>query len=166
MDRLFALPDLSSDAPVSGTLSASRLGVLSEHAAISKLLAVGWHVAVPVVDDDGVDLVVNYRHKVQVRGTRATTPNAVNCWVFSYSKRYGYRHDGSRRPRPTQMAADFLLCHAAPIDAWWVVPREWLHEAGLRPDATGFSLNSDPLHRTKYASLSWRCRDAWDLLEP
>lgn len=46
-------------------------GTIAEHLAIAELLRRGHRVAVPVVDDDGVDLLVDYRIKVQVKSSAA-----------------------------------------------------------------------------------------------
>lgn len=49
--------------------SSMAAGVAAEHLAIAELLLRGHAVAKPVVDEDGVDLVVDYRYRVQVKSS-------------------------------------------------------------------------------------------------
>ena len=166
--RLFALPDPIPGGTTEALLedfgpSTTLRGALSEMAAIQHLLEMGYKVAVPVVDDDGVDFVVNYHHTAQVKSSRRQQSTS---WMFNYSTGATYRADGSRlyRRRPTHAA--FFICHAVPIDAWWVIPRERLAEAGFSLESgQGFTLSSDPQIRSKYSRLAAECRDAWELLE-
>lgn len=138
-------------------------GALSERAAIDVMLRLGFKVAVPIVDDDGVDLVVNYRHTVNVKSSRRRGKPG-HTWVFN-SGRVVYRADGSRRYSTRPPTAGFIICHAVPIDAWWIVPRERLEAAGHGRGDYAFSLSSAPRYRTKYSAIAADCRDAWHLLE-
>lgn len=49
-------------------------GCAAEHRAIAELLERGHQVAKPVVDNDGVDLVVDYRIKVQIKSSTYLRP--------------------------------------------------------------------------------------------
>ena len=163
--RLFPLPEpmtVAVDGEPSASAQSTLNGALSEQAAIDRLLRLGYKVAVPVIDDDGVDLVVNYRHTVQVKSTQHINRGGQS-WVFSAARAW-YRGGSLYKYATKPGTATFFVCHAVPIDAWWVVPRQQLHEAGWPPAGLGFSLVSDPVRRTKYAALSAACRDAWHLL--
>lgn len=72
-----------SVAPV----STSAAGMATEMEVIAELLRRGRKVAVPVVDDDGVDLVVDYRWRVQVKFSSLTSPNGVPILCVSRNVR-------------------------------------------------------------------------------
>lgn len=139
-------------------LRAQR-GCVAEHRAIVALLERGHKVAVPVVDDDGVDLIVDYRLTVQVKSTSLAGPT----WQFALGGGY-YGADGIRAYRQPP-DAHIALCFAETIQTWWVVPMRWLREAGLRSTTMGFSLAWPVRRRTQYAALSSTCREAWHLLD-
>lgn len=168
--RLFALPEPEPDAWEArlddfGPTTTLR-GALSEMRAIQVLLERGFKVAIPVVDDDGVDMVVNYRRTVQVKSSaRMGHAGRFPSWHFGFTASWNYRKDGSRSYRPQSATADFWVCHAVPVDAWWIVPREALLETGFRvKPGSAFSLSTEPTNQRKYGALSARCRDAWELL--
>ena len=137
----------------------TRTGCISEHLAIAELLQRGHTVAVPVVDDEGIDLIVDYRTTVQVKS--GSQQGVGNSWNFSigHSK---YKANGARHYRRCLEAQVFIF-HAVPIAAWWIIPTRWILEAGIG-ECIGISLTASP-GKTKYGNLSRTCRDAWDLLK-
>lgn len=158
--RLFPVPD-SEQASVGGLVSSSAVGAISEHLAIAKLLESGHRVAIPVVDDDGVDMVVNYGVTVQIKAKSRPVANSVYAFSLDRSR---YRADGSRRPNDRKLTtAEVLICHGVEHGAWWVIPVEWLRATGWDAQHSGFSLSLDPRHKSKYADLSRTCRDRWDV---
>jgi hypothetical protein len=164
-DRLF---DLTSYAPAveeseARLVPGTRTGCISEHLAIVELLKRGHKVAVPVVDDEGIDLVVDYRTTVQVKSANNPQRSGQgNAWVFSLGG-VKWKANGAKNYR-RPLEAQVHMFHAVTADAWWIVPTQWLLEAGLGESTMGISLTLNP-GRSKYASLSRTCRDAWDLLK-
>lgn len=84
---------------------------MSESLAVAKLLAEGHKVAQPVVDDDGVDLVVDYSTLVQVKGAGQFDRSGFINVTISYN--------GKPYLRPH---VHVLIVHARNIDQWWVLP--------------------------------------------
>lgn len=72
---LFEVAAVAGGVDAGVTTSAS--GMATQMEVVAELLRRGHKVAVPVVDDDGVDLVVNYCVKVQVKFTSVTNPNGI-----------------------------------------------------------------------------------------
>lgn len=101
-------------------VESSAYGKIAELRAIDELIRRGHKVAIPVVDDDGVDLVVDYRTTVQVK----TSHRRLMETAPGYS--YGAFSWGSGRNR--EFRADIYLLHAAGAtgDRWWVVPADVL----------------------------------------
>lgn len=132
--------------------SCSAVGLLGEQLAIVELMRRGHKVAVPIVDDDGVDLVVNYRLRVQVKSSGLQRVEPKRGYVY-----YQYAWSQLNRSRGK---CDFFLLHALAVDGadrWWVVP------AGAMP------LRND-LRFTADASKGWGLRlavyeNAWGLLD-
>jgi hypothetical protein len=116
--RLFAVAELPQAEVVSGT---AAVGAAAEHEAISVLLRRGLKVAVPVVDDDGVDLVVGYRVAVQVKYTAQTTRDG--CPLLCVA-RWVRRH-ASEQPvwKPFPAHVDVLMVLVEGV-GWYVIPRE------------------------------------------
>ena len=135
-------------------IHVSAIGASSEHLAVAKLLSLGHKVAIPVVDDDGVDLVVNYRLAVQVKSRQE--PINGTSYVFNFNRSRG------RGPRPLS-AADVWICHGVKDDAWWVLPTAWIMEAGGGNGSLSLSLVVQ--RQSKNAELSGVCREAWHLLD-
>jgi hypothetical protein len=145
-------------------LSSSHKGALSEFAAIVELMRRGHKIAVPLVDDDGVDLIVDYHVKVQVKSSAAPLRKGES-WQFGFT-RGRYLADGSRIYEQHRLGADVLICHAVPIDAWWIIPIERLREFGFGVEMKhAISLSANPLINSRYAALATECRDAWDVFE-
>lgn len=103
----------------------NNIGSATEHLTIAKLLELGYRVAVPVVDDDGVDLVVNYHFRVQVKCSRLhdMQPGAYPYWTFK---------------SPTGWRADVYIFRGVsePIDRWWITPHATLEANGLPSTVT------------------------------
>lgn len=145
----------------------SALGGAAQFRAASELLERGHRVAVPIVDDDGVDLVVDYHWRVQVKSANRVLKGTVSSFAFQLHHSGGARRRAGdervRGRRHPMFAADFFVCYARPIGAWWIVPRDWLLQAGFTERNSAFSLTADPQNRTQYAWLSVEARDAWHL---
>lgn len=112
----------------------------------------GYKVAVPVCDDDGVDLIVNYRTTVQVKKMR---PNGT-------AGGFKVKLMDRRARLQTVYRADVFALYAEPLDSWWLIPSQVLNDLrGFRYELT---LSPDPQKRSKNAPLSaWR--DAWSVFE-
>jgi hypothetical protein len=156
--RLFELPPLPAVVGES-RLSSSMLGGMAELEAVLALARRGHKVARPVVDDDGIDLIVDYRICVQVKSSSGGQEGAV----YSFSFGSGRDRRAYARGQRADIRADFVLCFASDIAVWWVVPRAWLYEAGYESSRRGFSLSANPNLQTKYGGLAVRCREAWHL---
>lgn len=128
--------------------ATAHLGAVSEHLVIAKLLALGHRVAIPVVDDDGVDLVVDYRRTVQVKSSMAA--NVHN----------GHRFHVFTDPK-NRWKADYFVFHGRGElpDTFWVVPGGVLREENV---GQSVSLHPDKGGRS---SRFARYIDAWHLLE-
>lgn len=143
---LFEVVDAVAPVDVSG-IGSSADGAVAEHEAIARLLSLGHKVAVPVVDDDGVDLIVNYRVPVQVKWTSQNDPAGFPRMQLG---RWVRAHPGAPKRFRGAIAPHVLvvLVRVARV-GWYVVPADRLR--GLRNVSFG------------------RCRDewreAWDLFE-
>jgi PD-(D/E)XK endonuclease len=106
---------------------AVALGKAAEMDAIGRLLRLGHRVAVPVCDDDGVDLVVDYRVTVQVKST--------GCFAGPHgypmvSLQKGRRGQRSRGGSVVRSHVDVFAVYAVDV-GWWVIPREAMPRTGL-----------------------------------
>lgn len=154
-ERLFVAADYAAAALGPRTHRTKQAsGQITEHEAIVKLLRLGHQVAVPVVDDDGVDMIVNYKHLVQVKSQHTQSQASGTSWIFQYAG-----------PRRREVRADMFIFHAAPIDAWWVIPTAVLLEFGIGTRQTGLSLSTLPQRAYKHRHLSETYRDAWHLFD-
>lgn len=137
-------------------LSPSRdaaIGVAAENLAISVLLRRGHKVAVPVVDDDGVDLIVDYRLRVQVKSSsrRVVTTNPP----YSYA---AYMFSGLNK---SLGKVEFFLFHGVGddgTDRWWVVPAAAL--AGCGPSV---NIYEGSVRGTSARLMAYE--NAWELLD-
>lgn len=131
------------------------------HLAIAELLKRGHKVAVPVVDDDGVDLVVDYHVKVQVKSAN-TSVSTGTVWRFGIGGGY-YRKNGElisyRGTDP-----DILMAYAHPIHTWWICPFQWLYDTGLMRREGVVSVSLGARNGTRGAPISRACLNAWHLL--
>jgi hypothetical protein len=112
-NRLFALPlaPVSSSTVSAAGLESNRIGRVAEHLAIARLLELGHKVAVPVVDDDGVDLVVDYSVKVQVKSSGFVAPD-------------GYLQVALANSRKVRYSADVFLFYNRLVGAFYVFPAD------------------------------------------
>lgn len=69
---MFEVPELVVEVGENEWLAHSRFGRAAEFLAMAELLERGHKVAQPIVDDDGVDIVVNYGTRVQVKASSQT----------------------------------------------------------------------------------------------
>ena len=112
---------------------------------LAALLIERGHSVAQVLVDDGIDLVVDYCIKVQVKTTSVTNVGGaprVGFDTHSHVKRDRPGYYRGLNPRVDILAAKFR-----PTGAWWFIPRDIL---GDRPCVT---LNKKVAHY----------RDAWEL---
>ena len=102
---LFAPPNTI----VQTAIPASLVGAAAQFMLAGKLMALGHRVAVALVDDDGVDLIVNYRTLVQVKSS-------------------GYRERRDQLSVDLGIAphVDAVALHANDNGSWWIVPAHLL----------------------------------------
>jgi hypothetical protein len=133
--RLF---DLEPHVPASVAGPINRAAYAAEQELISRLLLMGCHVAVPVVDDDGVDLIVDYRIKVQVKTTAQR--NSSGALVLRMANRRASERKRENRGW-LRDHVDVLAVKAIDSGAWWFIPADAargrsgsfsLHERGGR----------------------------------
>jgi hypothetical protein len=117
-ERLFeTAPDDAEAGQDEQDTNYQRLGVAAELMAISKLMFAGHHVAQPVTDDDGVDLIVDYRTLVQVKST-----GHQNNGVFQVGLESSRVRERRAAPQGLKPHVDVLLVYARDIESWWVIP--------------------------------------------
>lgn len=92
------------------------LGISAEMLLTARLLELGLKVAIPVTDDDGIDLIVNYGIKVQVKSTAYRRQNG-HIRVKNYR---GSR--GGRAMIATHV--DIIAVYARDTRTWWFIPRD------------------------------------------
>ncbi len=115
--RVFDAAPVALNELVSSRETATAYGAVAEHLAIAKLLRRGHKVAIPVTDDDGVDLVVDYSIRVQVKNAhrRKFSPNGVTYDKFAWSCKSAWSR------------ADVFLLHGLEPNGdsrWFVVPSD------------------------------------------
>lgn len=115
MDSLFDVASAAVNGRTTASADCSAYGAVAEHLAIVELLRREHSVAIPVVDDDGVDLVVNYQLRVQVKNCQRTKLTPVPGYTYS---RFAWSS------RQLWEKADVFLFHALDDgrSRWWVVP--------------------------------------------
>ncbi len=160
-DRLFDIPAHVEDSPSARRVpktNPSTLGAIAEQEAILQLVKRGYPVAVPVVDDEGVDLIVNYRITVQVKSTNRTEKGGryrVGLWSG--------RNDG-KRVSGLRDHVDCLVVRAPVEDAWLVIPRAALEATNAyRVDALSFHVHPNTSGTPAGALASYR--DRWDVFD-
>jgi hypothetical protein len=79
--------------------------------AIANLLELGHKVAVPVVDDDGVDLVIDYHLRANVKSCARLLGDR---WEFEFK--------ATRKKVRVPIRVDFFFLYALDVDAWWIIP--------------------------------------------
>lgn len=130
---IFALPELEHEDARAG--NPLRDGRVSEQLAIARLLTLGHHVAVPVIDDDGVDLIVNYRLKVQVKSSSLRDGGERVFYRFATAPmRSGGRRDAH---------VDVYVLHGRDTDEWWVVSAANLRTMASFSRSPGSTLDKD-----------------------
>jgi hypothetical protein len=128
---LFALPAAPILEP-NKLVSRQTLGRIAELRAEIHLLERGHKVARPGTDDDGVDLIVDYRAAVQVKSRNGMTlSRGRGCWEFDVRLEKKPQGGNEVRRRSFEHIAVFI-CHAHEIDAWWIIPA-----AALPPNGVG-----------------------------
>jgi hypothetical protein len=147
-DALSPVPEANGRVERRGRDTIAK-GAASEVAAIGRLLALGHRVAIPFVDDHGVDLVVNYRVVVQVKGREA---QQVAGMTYNFSLKRLQQPELRRH-------LDVFLFHAQDIDVWWVVPRAALDELGV---VSNVCLGTT--YASRFRDLD-RFREAWEFFD-
>jgi len=127
------------------------LGKASEYELTAELLRRGHNVAIPVVDDHAVDLVVNYRLRVQVKSSQR---NRQGGYSFSGGVASGSLLRGS---------AEIFVLYGRGPDVWWIIPRSALERCA--GDAKGIGLNPKPTSRSGKSTELNEWIDAWHLFE-
>lgn len=130
----------------------SAYGAVAEHLAVVELLRRGHRVAIPVVDDDGVDLVVNYSLRVQVKNATRLPIEPKPGFVY---EKFAWR---SKR---SWSEADIFMLHGVDtgVSRWWIVPAEHLIGAGA-----SLALYVGGTRRMTSLQTAVRsCEDAWGL---
>jgi PD-(D/E)XK endonuclease len=111
---------LTSPSDTNG-VGTSAMGSVAEMLLIAELLKRGHKVALPVVDDDGVDLVVNYRIAVQVKSKGFRNPGgAISILVRDHRDKSRRRDRLKKGLRPH---VDILAVYATDVATWWHIPR-------------------------------------------
>lgn len=132
-------------APASAPPQLTRAaGASSEMLVVSRLLLLGHRVALPVLDDDGVDLVVNHRTTVQVK-------SAANV------RHGGYLFCGGHGLPLLRDHVDVVVLHGREGDHWWVIPTAVLRNAGVGKTVRIPVPGVDPRRPPRFAE--WL--DAW-----
>ena len=148
MEGLFMLAP-QEVVPSTTGLSSGAIGAVSEHLVVARLLDLGRRVAIPVVDDDGVDLVVDYRTTVQVK---SSVCGAGETYRFAFT---------TRRPN----RADVFVLHGRDPEAWWIVPGDVIRSYGGAA-AISIALNPCAAPRRKHRFTEcWEYRDAWHVFD-
>jgi len=115
---------------------------------VAILLRRGHKVAVPVVDDDGVDLIVDYAWTVQVKSRQRMPPGRTPHLTLAQT---GTRRNlaGVARTRRSAVRPHVdVFAIWVESAGWWVIPREAMSE---------WSITLGP---------QFDCyRDGWDLFE-
>lgn len=74
-------------------MNESQLGALGEHLVIAELLQRGFHLATPIVDVDGYDLLAgitpNQYHRIQIKTSRLpiVRPDAPEAASYQFNSR-------------------------------------------------------------------------------
>ena len=135
-------------------VSSTAYGKIAEHSAIADLLARGHSVFVPIADDEGVDLIVNYRTTVQVKNAMRGTRYAGPSGSYGYEALAWSSHrTASRRP---WTEADVFMLHAH--GDWFIVPADALKGRGTTLQVYFGSRRHE---RETVAVILNRYRDAW-----
>lgn len=112
--QLFEVPEAERASRVG--VSTSAVGMASQMDVVATLLRLGHKVAVPVVDDDGVDLVVDYRWKVQVKFTSLVSANGLP--ILAATRMVRARKGGVVKWRTVAAHVDVLVCVVAGVGVY------------------------------------------------
>lgn len=160
-ERLFDIPADVEDSDLARddvAITSSSFGAIAEQEAIVELVKRGHRVAVPVVDDHGVDLVVNYRTPVQVKAT-TTRMGSGHVMVSLFSgKESGEKVPGLRQH------VDALIVRLPVEDAWFIFPRVVLEEVNAYRK-TGLAFHLNPHGTRGISRMLASYRDRWDVFD-
>jgi hypothetical protein len=116
--RLFDLPAIEQGKQ-GDTARYQALGISAEMLLVSRLLELDHKLAIPVTDDDGIDVIVNYRTTVQVKSSGKRTDSGC-LQVSLQTTRAAERHRSHGQLRPH---VDVLAVYARDTRSWWFIPR-------------------------------------------
>jgi hypothetical protein len=156
MDRLFDIGVIRIGPP---QMDAQRIGTVAEIRATAELLSRGHSVAIPVIDE-GVDLVVDYSIKVQVKASGQRTPHGAV--MVSLAQRA--RNASGTRAKPLNDLVDVLLVMATDTGSWWVIPRSALEMAGAI-GRRNLVLSEHVQRNGQHTSVLSGWLDAWSVFE-
>ena len=132
-------------------LSAKQVGELAEARFLAKATALGFKVAKPFGDSGAYDLIVEgggrlVRVEVKSACAARETGNGYTVSTYYQPLKRGY----------SLAEADFLAVHVPPVDAWYIIPVERLHNVK--------SMRVYPDRATTRSR--WEVfREAWELME-
>jgi hypothetical protein len=160
-DRLFDIPVVEDVDGSCGPSSVSHqvIGKVAELRAEENLWLRGHKVAHPGTDEDGVDLIVNYRIAVQVKATSSS--QRPGQWLVGLNSMRASERSVKGTIRDH---VDVLLVHAFPINAWWCIPRSALN-ATNGYQVSGLALHEVASSTRGNAQLLSSYRDRWDIFE-
>ncbi len=139
----------------------ASVGKAVEMEVVARLIAAGHQVAIPVVDNEGVDLIVNYTIKVQVKsGERRNAFGQLQ--INTEGRRHAERTPNSRKG--ISPIVDVLVVKARDSGAWWIIPCSALDDTGGRTCCKLSLSDVPPTRKNRRGSLAnWR--DAWWVFE-
>ena len=132
-----------------GSLNVKN-GIAAEYLVVSELLDRGHSVAIPV-HDEGVDLVVNYSAKVQIKSSGPRSSGASFVWRILNLRGVDLVVLVGRRP--------------GAVTRYWVVPIGAFSEFADR-EAISIPTNYDaPTRRPRRFTSLYEYENRWDLFE-
>jgi hypothetical protein len=125
-------------------------GIAAEAELVAALLKLGHKVAIPCCDDDGVDLIVNYRTLVQVKASAHRNPRGL------------LKVGGGARGPLIRDHVDIFAAHALDSGAWWFVPGDVFRSSGAN-NGVWFAEHARNVRCRATMLSGWR--DAWHVFD-
>lgn len=113
--------------------SYAAMGVAAEMMLVAALLERGHKVALPVVDDDGVDLIVDYRKLVQVKTSASRDVNDLLVVEL---------RGGASKTTGLRTGLDVVAVFDREYGSWYFVPAAEVTTNRLRLSFTSRYLNN------------------------
>jgi len=117
--HLFDVDAYVTTCAETNNVGSHALGKMAEMLLVVELLKRGHKIALPLVDDDGVDVVVNYRKAVQVKSVGRPLPGQAFHFLTLRKMNVG---NGERRKMALAEHVDVLAVYAHDACAWWHIP--------------------------------------------